>query len=124
MRVQFIGAEQLNFTGFRFDDFCLHHAADARVLRLGERFRNAVLAGVESVLLEPCKRPARVRVEIALLLGKDFIERLVYHRKGVAHGDRLSFNIEDFCITREHRHARLCRLRQIHGRNVAALQIF
>ena len=101
-----------------------HHAGDAGVLGLGEGLGHAVLALVETGLLEPRHRPARVGVEVAFLLSQRLVEGLVDERQRVAHRERLARGVEHFAVARVDRHARPDgRLRQVHRRDVAALEV-
>ena len=112
------------FPPFESDNTCLDHAADARVLGLGQRLGHAVLALGEAGLLEPRQRPAAVGVEVALLLGQRFVEGLVDERKRLAHRERLALGVEHLRVAGVDRHARTDgRLRQVHRRDVAALQV-
>ena len=97
---------------------------DAGVLGLGERLGHAVLAFGEARLLEPRQRPAAVGVEVALLLGERLVEGLVDERQRLAHRERLALGVEHLGVAGVDRHARADgRLRQVHRRDVAALQV-
>ena len=74
------GLQQPDLPRLRCEDAGLDQPADAGVLDLGERLGGAVLARLESVLLEPRERPAAVGVEATLLLGKGLVEGLVWER--------------------------------------------
>jgi len=78
---------------------------DAGVLRLGERLRVAVAAVLEAVLLEPRQRPARVRVEIALLGAQHFIQGLVDERERLAHRDGFAGGVDDLRVAGVDGHA-------------------
>ena len=109
---------------FDVEDAGLDHAGDAGVLGLGERLGHAVLALGEARLLEPGQRPAAVGVEVALLLGQRLVEGLVDERQRLAHGERLALGVEHLGVAGVDRHARADgRLRQVHRRDVAALQV-
>ena len=85
---------------------------------------HAVLALGEARLLEPGQRPAAVGVEVALLLGQRLVEGLVDERQRLAHGERLALGVEHLGVAGVDRHARADgRLRQVHRRDVAALQV-
>ena len=70
-----------------------------------ERLGHAVLAIGEAVLLEPRERPAAVGIEVALLLGQDFVERLVDERERLAHGELVARCIEHLRVAGEDGHA-------------------
>ena len=75
-------------------------------------------------MLEPRQRPAAIGVEIALLLGQRLIERLVDQRQRLAHRERFALGVEHLGVARVDRHARPDgRLRQVHRRDVAALEV-
>jgi hypothetical protein len=124
VRWQLVGTEEPHLAALRCEDTRLHHAGDARVLSLGERLGHAVFALGEARLLEPRQRPAAVGVEVALLLGQRLVEGLVDERQCLAHGERLALGVEHFGVAGVNRHAWADgRLRQVHRRDVAALQV-
>jgi hypothetical protein len=97
---------------------------DAGVLGLGELLGDAVLALGKARLLEPGERPAAVGVEVAFLLGQRLVEGLVDQRQRLAHAERLALGVEHLGIAGIDRHAGADgRLRQVHRRDVAALQV-
>ena len=93
-------------------------------LALRERLGHTVLALGEARLLEPGQRPAAVGVEVALLLGQRLVEGLVDERQRLAHARAA-------CPRRRAPWRSGCRppcradgrLRQVHRRDVAALQV-
>ena len=100
----------------------LGHSRDACVLGLGKLFGHAVLAFGEARLLEPGERPAAVGVEVALLFGQRLVEGLIDERQCVAHRECCAFGTKHLGVASVDRHARTNRrLRQVYGRDVAAL---
>src|SRR5690606_21236485 len=71
---------------------------------LGERLGVAVGSLLHAELLEPGDGPARVVVELALLLGECLIQRLVDQFEGSAHAHRLAVGLEDFRVAGEDGH--------------------
>ena len=106
------------------EDSGLHHAAHAGVLGLGKGLRHPVVSAVEPVLLEPGKGPAAIRVEVALLLGQDFVKSLVDQRECIANTHSLARSIDNFGVTRVDRHPRPDGgLSEVHRSGVGALQV-
>ena len=82
---QLVGTQQPHLAAAGLEDAGLDHAVHARVLGLGERLGHAELVVKEAGLLEPGHGPARVGVEIALLLGQRLFQRLDDQRQRIAH---------------------------------------
>jgi hypothetical protein len=74
---QFVGFEQAHLAALRGKNARFDHAADAGVFGLGECLGHIKLPFGKPLLLEPGDSPTRVGVEITLLLGQNFVERLV-----------------------------------------------
>jgi len=89
--VHLFSSEQPGSSRSGLQDSSINHAADARILGLGEGFSIPEWPLIHAVLFEPGESPACIWIVLSLLLGEVLVQVLVdeLQRSANAHGSSI-----------------------------------
>src|SRR5208337_303699 len=82
---KFVPPKEANLSGTRMQNLRFIKRGNAESLRRCQYFGFSVESFVEGMLLEPSQCPSGIRIELPLLLGKNFVESLVYEAQSGTH---------------------------------------